>query len=65
MQKHKIVRIAKRHTSIYTIRFTGMRVKQHDGGQLQGIGIQPDVFVEETIQGIKEGRDEYLEKAME
>jgi C-terminal processing protease CtpA/Prc len=49
----------------YTIRFTGMNVKQQDGSQLQGIGIQPDVFVKETIKGVAEGRDEYMEKAME
>jgi C-terminal processing protease CtpA/Prc len=49
----------------YTIRFTGMNVKQQNGSQLQGIGIQPDVFVKETIKGIAEGRDEFMEKAME
>lgn len=48
----------------YTIRFTGMRVKQQDGSLLQGVGIQPDILVNETIQGITEGRDEYLEKAL-
>lgn len=49
----------------YNIRFTGMRVKQQDGSQLQAIGIQPDVYVKETIKGIAEGRDEFMEKAME
>jgi C-terminal processing protease CtpA/Prc len=49
----------------YTIRFTGMNVKQQDGTQLQGIGIQPDVFVKETIKGVAEGRDEFMEKALE
>jgi C-terminal processing protease CtpA/Prc len=49
----------------YTIRFTGMNVKQQDGSQLQGIGIQPDIYVKETIKGVSEGRDEFLEKALE
>lgn len=49
----------------YTVRFTGMKVKLQDGGQLHSIGIQPDVFVERTIKGVTEGRDEYMEKALE
>lgn len=49
----------------YTIRFTGMKVKLQDGGRLFALGIQPDVFVEQTIAGLTEGRDEYLEKALE
>jgi C-terminal processing protease CtpA/Prc len=48
----------------YTIRFTGMKVRQQDGSQLQGIGIQPDIFVKETIKGVAEGRDEFLEEAL-
>ena len=49
----------------YNIAFTGMKVKLHDGGQLHSIGIQPDVYVERTIKGVTEGRDEYLEKALD
>lgn len=49
----------------YFIRFTGTKVKQQDGSQLHGIGIQPDVFVKETIEGVAEGRDEFIEKALE
>jgi C-terminal processing protease CtpA/Prc len=49
----------------YGIRFTGMKVKLHDGGQLFSLGIQPDVFVNQTIAGVSAGRDEYLEKALE
>lgn len=48
-----------------SIYFTGMKVRQQDGTPLQGIGIQPDIFVTETQKAIKEGRDEHLEKAME
>ncbi|MCP5051558.1 MAG: peptidase S41 [bacterium] len=49
----------------YTVQWTGMRVVRHDGSQHHGIGIIPDVPVERTIKGIKAGRDEFLEKAIE
>ncbi|TKC09065.1 S41 family peptidase [Pedobacter frigoris] len=49
----------------YNLSFTGMKVKLQDGGELHGLGIQPDVLVDQTIKGITEGRDEYLEKALE
>lgn len=49
----------------YIISFTGMRVLKHDGSQLHGIGFLPDVYVERTIEGVKSGRDEFLEKAIE
>lgn len=49
----------------YTITWTGMKVLKHNGSQHHGIGILPDVYVTKTIQGIKEGRDEFLEKAIE
>ncbi len=49
----------------YTIFFTGMKVVKHNGSQHHGIGIIPDVYVEKTIKGIIEGRDEFLEKAIE
>ena len=49
----------------YTAWFTGMKVLKHDGSQLYIKGFQPDYPVNKTIQAIKEGRDEYLEKALE
>jgi C-terminal processing protease CtpA/Prc len=49
----------------YRISWTGMRVLKHDGSQHHGVGIIPHVRVERTIQGIKAGRDEFLEKAIE
>lgn len=49
----------------YTLGFTGMRVIKHDGSQHHGIGIHPTVPVKMTIAGIKTGKDEFLEKAME
>jgi len=49
----------------YGIVFTGMKVLKQDGSQLYGIGFIPDVIVNETIKGVMEGRDEFLEKAVE
>ncbi len=49
----------------YTISWTGMKVLKHDGTQHHGIGVIPDVYVEKTIAGVREGRDEFLEKALE
>jgi C-terminal processing protease CtpA/Prc len=47
------------------VNWTGMKVVKHDGSQLHGIGILPDVYVNKTVEGVKEGRDEFLEKALE
>ncbi|HEY3372940.1 MAG TPA: S41 family peptidase [Prolixibacteraceae bacterium] len=49
----------------YSISWTGMKVLKHDGSQHHGIGILPNIYVTKTIQGIKEGRDEFLDKAIE
>jgi C-terminal processing protease CtpA/Prc len=49
----------------YTYRYTGMKVLKHDGSRLHGIGFLPDVEVRPTVQGIIDGRDEVLEKAIE
>ena len=49
----------------YRISWTGMKVVKHDGSQHHGIGILPDVYVEKTIDGIINGKDEFLEKAIE
>jgi len=49
----------------YSAWFTGMKVLKHDGSQLYLEGFQPDYPVNKTIQAIREGRDEYLEKALE
>lgn len=49
----------------YKISWTGMKVVKHDGTQHHGIGVLPNIYVEKTIQGVKEGRDEFLEKALE
>jgi hypothetical protein len=49
----------------YRIVWTGMRVVKHDGSQHHGVGILPDVRVKRTIKGVREGRDEFLEKAVQ
>nr|WP_262921300.1 S41 family peptidase [Maribellus maritimus] len=45
--------------------FSGIGIYYPDGKETQRIGIVPDIEVKPTIQGIREGRDELLEKAIE
>ncbi len=47
------------------IRWTGMKVLKHDDSQHHMVGIKPTCPMEPTIQGIRDGRDELLEKAIE
>lgn len=49
----------------YTLYWTGMKVLKHDGSQHHTIGILPTVPAEPTLAGIREGRDELLERALE
>jgi len=49
----------------FQVTWTGMKVLKHNGSQHHLIGILPTVPAERTIQGIIEGRDEFLEKAVE
>jgi C-terminal processing protease CtpA/Prc len=49
---------------IYTY-ISGIGVYYPDGRETQRVGIVPDIEVKPTIQGIREGRDELLEKAIE
>jgi C-terminal processing protease CtpA/Prc len=44
---------------------SGIGVYYPDGRETQRIGIVPDMEIKPTIKGIREGRDELLEKAME
>ncbi|MEL6252005.1 MAG: S41 family peptidase [Bacteroidota bacterium] len=44
---------------------SGIGVYYPDGTETQRIGIVPDVEIKPTIKGIREGRDELLEKAIE
>jgi hypothetical protein len=52
-------------SGIYNVIWTGMHVVKHDGSQHHGVGIIPNVLIERTVKGIREGRDEFLEKAIE
>jgi C-terminal processing protease CtpA/Prc len=50
----------------FRISFTAMRVTGHDGQKPHHlVGIRPDVPVEPTIAGLRAGRDELLERALE
>lgn len=44
---------------------SGIGVYYPDGKETQRIGIVPDILVKPTIKGIRDGRDEPLEKAIE
>lgn len=44
---------------------SGLGVFCPDKKPVQIVGVQPDIYVEPTIEGIREGRDEYIEKAIE
>ncbi len=45
--------------------FTGLGVYYPDGGETQRVGIVPDIEIKPTIKGVREARDEVLEKAIE
>lgn len=49
----------------YRFTWTGMKVTKHDGSQHHLIGIQPTIPVEKTIGGVREEKDEFLEKAIQ
>ena len=48
-----------------SMNITGLGVYTPEGGQTQRVGLQPDVECLKTIEGIRAGRDELIEKAME
>ncbi|MCC6288975.1 MAG: peptidase S41, partial [Chitinophagaceae bacterium] len=49
----------------YKTYITGIGVYYPDGRETQRIGIIPDIQIKPTIEGIRAGRDEVLEKAIE
>lgn len=49
----------------YTIYWTGMKVRKHDGSTHHAVGVQPTIPAEPTVAGIREGRDELFERALE
>lgn len=44
------------------IQFTSRAIYTPEGGQTQRIGLTPDIYVERTIAGIRDGRDEFIER---
>lgn len=46
-------------------RLSGIGVYYPDGAETQRVGIVPDIEVQPTIEGVRAGRDELLEKAIE
>jgi len=44
---------------------SGIGIYYPDGRETQRVGILPDMVVRPTIKGIREGRDEVLERAVE
>jgi hypothetical protein len=46
------------------VRFTGTDVRHADGRQLQQVGLVPDIEVKPTIDGLRKGRDEVLDRAL-
>lgn len=49
----------------YFVYFTAARMNYPDGTSAVGDGILPDVYAKRTIEGIKNQKDEVLEKALE
>lgn len=48
----------------FRVMWTGMEVLKHDRSPFYGTGFVPDFPVARTLQAVKEGRDEFLEKAI-
>jgi C-terminal processing protease CtpA/Prc len=49
----------------YFVGWTGMLVQKRDGTPHHGVGILPTVPVSPTVAGIRAGRDEVLERAID
>lgn len=49
----------------YSVTWTGLKALKYDGSQHHGVGIKPTVFCKPTVEGIRNGRDEVLEKGIE
>jgi C-terminal processing protease CtpA/Prc len=47
------------------VNFAAEERRRADGRPVQDVGIVPEVWAAPTISGIREGRDEVLEKAIE
>lgn len=47
------------------VSFSGQDIRHANGGKLQRLGLQPNVNVTPTLPGIRNGKDEVLEKALD
>lgn len=47
------------------VSFTCLGVYTPEGGQTQRIGLSPDIYINRTIAGVKDGRDEFIEQAVQ
>jgi len=45
--------------------FSGQQIRHPDGAPLQRVGLIPDVEVKPTVAGVRAGRDEVLERALQ
>lgn len=48
-----------------SVMMSGISTRYADGRQLQRIGVIPDIEIAPTVEGIRSGRDEVLERAIE
>lgn len=48
----------------YAVLFTGLRVRKPDGSPHHGVGIIPTHPVEQTLAGVRAGRDDVLERGL-
>ncbi|MBO0929427.1 S41 family peptidase [Fibrella aquatilis] len=48
-----------------TLSFSGHDVRHADGRQLQQVGLQPKILVRPTLSGIRAGKDEVLDRAVQ
>ena len=49
----------------YMVLWTQLKATNYDGSRFHGVGVRPTVPASRTLQGVIEGRDEVLEKALE
>lgn len=49
----------------YYFKFTGMRIENPDGSRFHGVGVEPDYYVDYTIDDILNGRDSYIDMAVQ
>jgi C-terminal processing protease CtpA/Prc len=43
---------------------TGLSIFYPNGEQTQGVGLEPDIYVSPSLEGLRDGRDELMEKAV-